>query len=588
MPIVIVGELSYFQSKSFMINEAVRTLENELVQITDDINYKLDLCRKESELLLFDRQFNKILYTDYTNNINKLNEAYIDVIMPKFEILRAMQTDIKVYTANKSLLLGNKNILSIDEIKNNPLYDSIFLENQHIAWLPIATKVKSKHVNYVHYLIGDDKNATRSKSSDHIVYDKVLTLSRGMYDSHNNLHAIIDVYLPVGTIENVLSNINLPENGAWAYYDAQGNVITSFHLENLEKEHVGRILKGSNESGTIYNQDNILVYRKTPLNNGTVIISYPKNYISNRVAIIRNITRWTAMISIVTVILISYLLANLITRRLDLLMDKITRIRDTGKVDTSITIPGDDEIANIDKMFNVMMSRVDYLTEQQLKSEISKKAMEMEILQAQINPHFLYNSLSSIKWALYNPKIKFVDKVIDSLVRFYRLSLSKGREFISIEEELQIIHEYINIQKFTYDATFELIWDVTEEVYNYYCIKLILQPFVENAILHGLNLGDSNSYLKIGAYLENSKIDFVIEDNGKGFDTAILNMVEKSTQKAKYKGFGIKNAIRRLKLIYQDQCNVFIQSKPGAGTKVIIEIPALTLEETSQLLKQIS
>ena len=178
MPIIIVGELSYSQSKTFMINEAVRSLENELVQITDDINYKLDLCRKESELLLFDRQFNRILFTDYTKNINKLNEAYIDIIMPKFEVLRAMQTDIKVYTTNRSLLLGNKNILSIDEIKNNPLYDSIFLGNQRIVWLPVATLAKSTYINYTFYLIGDVDVATSSRASDHIVYDKVLTLSK--------------------------------------------------------------------------------------------------------------------------------------------------------------------------------------------------------------------------------------------------------------------------------------------------------------------------------------------------------------------------------------------------------------------------
>ena len=108
VPIIIVGELSYSQSESFLINEAVRSLESELIQVTDDINYKLDLCRKESELLLFDRQFNKILHTDYTNDIKKLNEAYIDIIMPKFENLRTMQTDIKVYTANNSLVFGNK------------------------------------------------------------------------------------------------------------------------------------------------------------------------------------------------------------------------------------------------------------------------------------------------------------------------------------------------------------------------------------------------------------------------------------------------------------------------------------------------
>ncbi|MGI6570779.1 MAG: sensor histidine kinase [Caldicoprobacterales bacterium] len=586
VPIIIVGELSYSQSESFLINEAVRSLESELIQITDDINYKLDLCRKESELLLFDRQFNKILHTDYTNDIKKLNEAYIDIIMPKFENLRTMQTDIKVYTANNSLVFGNKNILSIDEIKNNPLYESIFAEKRHIAWLPVTDLAKSTSSNYTFYRVRNVDGSENTRSADNISYEKVLTLSRAVYDNSDSLQAVIDVYLPVSTIDSVLNNINLPDEGSWAYYGSDGGIITALDSINPDEEQVADILLSGYEFGTIYSENKILVYRKTSLNSGTVILSYPMSYISSRVKVIRNITRWTAAVSIVIVILMSYFLSSLITRRLGRLMSKITRIHDTGEADATLIIPGNDEIAKIDKMFNIMMSRVNYLKEQHLKSEVSKRVMEMEILQAQINPHFLYNSLSSIKWALNNPKIEYVDSVIDSLVRFYRLGLSKGREFISVKEELEIVREYVNIQKFTYDAVFELIYDVNEEVYDYYCIKLILQPFVENAILHGINQNKKDSYLKIGAYPERGKIDFVIEDNGKGFDTAILSTQEDLGDRAAYKGFGIKNAVRRIKLTYKEQCDVCIQSSPGAGTKVIIEIPALTYQEINQLFRQ--
>lgn len=586
VPIIIVGELSYSQSESFLINEAVRSLESELIQVTDDINYKLDLCRKESELLLFDRQFNKILHTDYTNDIKKLNEAYIDIIMPKFENLRTMQTDIKVYTANNSLVFGNKNILSIDEIKNNPLYESIFAEKRHIAWLPVTDLAKSTSSNYTFYRVRNVDGSENTRSADNISYEKVLTLSRAVYDNSDSLQAVIDVYLPVSTIDSVLNNINLPDEGSWAYYGSDGGIITALDSINPGEEQVADILLSGYEFGTIYSENKILVYRKTSLNSGTVILSYPMSYISSRVKVIRKITRWTAAVSIVIVILMSYFLSSLITRRLGRLMSKITRIHDTGEADATLIIPGNDEIAKIDKMFNIMMSRVNYLKEQHLKSEVSKRVMEMEILQAQINPHFLYNSLSSIKWALNNPKIEYVDSVIDSLVRFYRLGLSKGREFSSVKEELEIAREYVNIQKFTYDAVFELIYDVNEEVYDYYCIKLILQPFVENAILHGINQNKKDSYLKIGAYPERGKIDFVIEDNGKGFDTAILSTQEDLGDRAAYKGFGIKNAVRRIKLTYKEQCDVCIQSSPGAGTKVIIEIPALTYQEINQLFRQ--
>lgn len=587
IPIVIVGELSYARSERFMINQAVSSLEMELVQVTEDINYKLDLSRRESDLLLYDRQFNKILSTNYSNDLNKLNEVYIDIIMPKFAIIRAMQTDIKVYTMNESLLLGNRNIFSISDIKDNPQYENILQGEQSMVWHPVSTLAKSNYLNNSFYLVSGNDDVNTSGKNNKLTYEKVLTLSRGIFDTDSKIQAIIDVYLPVSMVEKVLSNINLPDNGAGAYYDSYGNIVVAFGSASPDKKNVSNILQENRTFGSIEEKDKIMVFRKTLVNNGTIVVSYPMSYITGRVGVIKNITHWTVIISILSVILISYLLANLITRRLDRLMDKIKLIRDTGKTNTAAAIPGNDEIAKIDKMFNIMISRVNDLTEKHLKSEITKKVMEMEILREQINPHFLYNSLSSIKWAIKNPAGKDLDSVIDSLVHFYRLCLNRGREIVSVRDELQIIRECISIQKFTYDAVYEIIWDMDEETYDYFCIKLILQPFVENAIIHGLNQKKADGCLKIGAYLENKKIYFVVEDNGQGFDTGILEEENLSGDDAVYKGFGIKNAIRRIKLTYGDRCNIDIKSTLGVGTRVTIEIPALTIEEINETLYKV-
>ncbi len=585
IPIVIVGQVSYSLSVNFMIRQVVSSLEKELMQVAEDINYKLDLCRKESDLILFDRQINKILVTNYEGELQKLNEAYIDVINPKFEILRMMQTDVKVYTINETLFPGNKNIYSINEIKDNPMYEKLLSGETSMLWQPVFTLAKSRHLNYPLYLIGQDEIHTAG--SDNIVYEKVLTLSRVIDNANKNIIGILDVYLPLKTIEKALGNINVPDNGSVVYYDSNGNIITAFNTPDLDEHVLNGILNDDRQSGSINANDRIMLFRKTAVNKATLIVSYPMSYITGTIGIIKDTTLWTIIISIISVVLISFLIAGLITRRLNRLMAKINHIRDTGISDVTVTIPGNDEIANIDKMFNVMISRINELQEKQIRSEVAKKVMEMEILREQINPHFLYNSLSSIKWSLRNTQRQDLENVIDSLVRFYRLGLNKGREIISIRDEMQINREYINIQKFTYDAAYEVIWDISEEALDYYCIKLILQPFIENAVIHGLNQKKEGGLLKIGVYLEYGKIYFVIEDNGRGFDTGILAEDAFNSETTGYKGFGIKNAIRRIKLTYGDRSSIDIKSAPEKGTRVTVEIPALSMNELDDYIKAV-
>jgi two-component system, sensor histidine kinase YesM len=587
IPIIIVGEFSYSKSEVYMMNEAVSSLQKELLQVTEDINYKLDLCKKESDFISNSRQFKKILSTDFKGDMQKLNEVYIDFIMPTFSNLRFMLTDIKMFANNNSLIFDHKNIFSIDDIKGNTPYESLLEKKNTIIWLPVSTLARSTNVNYTYYNINSSDAINGKLNNKSTTYEKVLTLSRSLLDHNNNLLGIIDVYLPVSMLDKVLSNIKLPQDGAGLYLDSKGQLITAFGSAVISSNQIAAVLQAQETFGTIKQKEKILVFRKTSANNGIVMVSYPRSYINQSIGVIRDITQWTIILSILSVLFISFLLANLITKRLYRLMHKIKLIRDTGKMDVSITIPGNDEIAHIDRMFDVMMSRINDLTEKQFKAEITKKAMEMEILREQINPHFLYNSLSSIKWALNNQKKKDLNGVIDSLVRFYRLTLNKGKEILTVEDELQLIREYVTIQKFTYDADYEVIWDVNENVYGYYCIKLILQPFVENAILHGLNQKRDAGWLKIGAYLEKNSIFFVIEDNGQGFDTDCLLKDEHSGMQSVYKGFGIHNGISRIKLTYGEKYGVDIKSIVSAGTKVTVEIPAVTLDELDNKLKLI-
>lgn len=564
IPIIIVGEYSYFRAESFMVNEVVSSLEKELLQASEDINHKLLLCQQESDFLFLYKPLRDTLSETYTNNMQRL-KAYIDVISPTVNSIRLLQLyDVRIYITNTTLFYDHKNIFSIWEIKDDPNYHLLIQGNYNMIWLPVSVI----------------KNSTLSINNK-----KVLTLARSIYDLSNYKHllGIIDVYIAVDVIDRVLNNIKLPNNGWGIYVDSVGNEITRFGSSSVNLSIVKNVLESNIPFGTTKNEDSIVVFRQTPLNKGKIIICYPKQYIYDKVNSIRKITRIIIAVSIIAVLIISFLLSNVITQRLYKLMDKIKHIRDTGDTSPTIVIEGNDEIADIDRMFNVMLTKINELTEKELKAEVAKRVMEMELLQAQINPHFLYNSLSSIKWAIINRKTADVTHVIDSLVKFYRLSLNKGNEITTVENELEIIKEYINIQKFTFDATYKVEWDIDENVKQCYCIKLLLQPFVENAILHGLNQ-KKDGILRITASLENSGIFFIIEDNGEGFDTSQLENDEYTSINSFYKGFGIRNAKNRIKLTYGDNYDVNIQSKIGQGTKVTIEIPALTYDQITAIL----
>lgn len=567
VPILIIGEYSYTKTETFIVNEIISSLEKEISQVADHIEHKLFLASQQSNQLFLDKGIRNILSTDYKDEIQSLSQAYLDIIIPTFDKFRNMKLyDARIYTYNYTLFFDKKNIFPLNQIKDNPFYRAL-LENKVLStWLP-PMKIEEQNV---------------------------LTISKMMYNYTNSsqLLGILDVYVPILSFFDILESFHLPPGGWILYLDSNNNEIC--HIGDINYEDLNKIIPELNfkfSYGTIKREKSILVFRKVPINNSFIVVYYPRNIILDRIRPIRAMTRTIALVSIVVVLLISFGLSNLITRRLEHFIKKIQKIKDTGIMDIDDRIPGNDEVADIDKVFTGMLLQINILTQQKFQNEINKKIMEMKLLQEQINPHFLYNSLSSIKWAVHNtgrtnlPEI--IDNVIDSMVKFYRLSLNKGQEIISVQNELEIVKCYISVQKFTYDSTFDVLWDVDPETLKYCCIKLILQPFVENAILHGLNPKKTEGLLKISSLYENSSIVFIIEDNGVGFDAE--NLKEKTElERSLYGGFGIHNSIKRIHLVYGERSRVAIKSKSKKGTKVIIEVPAFTYEEISSYLNSSS
>jgi two-component system sensor histidine kinase YesM len=232
---------------------------------------------------------------------------------------------------------------------------------------------------------------------------------------------------------------------------------------------------------------------------------------------------------------------------------------------------GKDEFGQIASAVNQMNTEIDTLIKENYERQIRITVSEMNLLQEQINPHFLYNALSVINSLSMKEGAKRTGQSVKYLSDFYRMSLSKGKQVITIEQEISLLQNYVKIQLIRFPDMITISYEVDDEVLQYNTIKLILQPLVENAIQHG-QVEERVLNVKVRAWSINDRIIFEVEDDGYGIDNDTLERL-RSQFKEKSEGFGLKNVDTRIKLNYGDGYGLDITSEYGHGTKVHVEIP---------------
>lgn len=259
---------------------------------------------------------------------------------------------------------------------------------------------------------------------------------------------------------------------------------------------------------------------------------------------------------------ISVIISNQINRplnKLEMLIEKV------GEGDRNITEVFDEsEIGLIGNKFKGMVNNNLELSERLLNSELHEREAELLLLQSQINPHFLYNTLDSLYCMAVIEENDKIANMVEALSNIFKLSLNKGETYIKVSDELLHIEEYMKIHNYRFNNRFTFEMDIEEKVRNGFMIKLILQPIVENAVIHGLEkkVGTGKVSLK-GNLVEGDRIRFIIEDDGVGFD---------DTSKTR-SGYGIRNVRERIRLCYGNDYGIVIKSIKDSGTIVTVEIP---------------
>lgn len=245
-----------------------------------------------------------------------------------------------------------------------------------------------------------------------------------------------------------------------------------------------------------------------------------------------------------------------------------------GEFDVTVTSRDKDELGELEILFNSMTGKLGALVDDITHSRLKEREHSFRALQAQINPHFIYNSLSLIRWRAMDQGDRTQIRAIDALTTFYRLALDNRVNVTRVETELQHVESYLDIQELRYPDQVVIEWDIDPDVRPYYTIKMLLQPIVENCYVHGAIMQKEGAFIRISARLEDDRIRFEIQDNGAGMSAETLESLRAGERTGSGNGFGTANIRERLLLYFGSGSSMTIDSFPGEGTIVAIDIPA--------------
>jgi len=396
------------------------------------------------------------------------------------------------------------------------------------------------------------------------------------YETGYNLGAVV-LYVDEKDIYNIYKNM-VAEDGAICIVNKNDGVIST-----NRKEFLGYKLLDLN---FFINDTNKLKYlqldNKKYIVSKSIITPYNSNMPNNWFSIsflpqdmyydtLGNFAKSMNIVELLLVfisLIVSIYLSGKFIKRLAQLESNLQRF---GYGDLNVNMPianESDEIGSLQNMYSVMVIQIKELIYKNNKEKEKQRKTELIALQAQINPHFIYNTLDTISWMAKMKNQDDIEKIVYALSSFFKISLHNGDKFITVEEEIAHVKSYIAIEEIRFPGAIDFNFEIDENILQYEMMKILLQPFVENAIKHGFKKPKTKGTINIKGYEDAEYLIFEVIDDGNGFDMQIL------TDETK-KMFGINNTTERIILEYGYDCGVKFFSKDGIGTRVVIKVKIL-------------
>lgn len=418
-------------------------------------------------------------------------------------------------------------------------------------------------------------------------YYWVISLSRGVELTEGGKvdSGILLVDMDFSGIRQLFSKVNNQEMRYIYLMGNDGSII--YHpKQNLIFSHVlgeNNLKAASYEDGIhreTYQGEERMVVVKTAGYTGWKIVSVtPMKNLRSHLSRTRMISILIMILAILLIIFVNQMISSSIVKPLKRLEDSVKGISDLENIQAAhIYQGGSHEIRHLGRTIQSMVEKLRQLTDDIVREQEEKRRSELDALQSQINPHFLYNTLDSIMWMVESEQYEDAISMVNALANLFRISLSKGKTIISLGDELGHAKNYLEIQKYRYKNKFEVFFHIEEGIEDCKTIKLIVQPLVENAIYYGMEAMYGDGEIHIRAYSRDEDIYIEVEDNGLGMPKEVVEqlLTDGTRTRSRGSGIGLRNVHQRIQLYFGQDYGLEIESEPDEGTTVRIHLPKVT------------
>ncbi|EMS71996.1 integral membrane sensor signal transduction histidine kinase [Ruminiclostridium cellobioparum subsp. termitidis CT1112] len=553
-----VGFFSYISTKN--------TVEKRVTQSTVETLKQLD----RNMYTVFGGVDDLSLFIISDKNIKKLTNTEVGQFPQIGELIAQLDETYANLTNTKSYILA-VNVYSDKGLK---------FESAGISHAEKEPQLKERESQ----IPADGKNLltyTYRRKYQQIGDKYVLSLYRQLNDINNLTKrlGIIRIDLSEREINRIYRDIQLGETGYVFITNKDGVILSHSNVEMINKnirneELFKKVFTGENGfyREKYSGQDMLVTYYESNIQDMTYISVVPFKEITRELNTSLKVT-----LSIVAVVIaLAFIALSFLTMKITKPIKKMTVLMkkvEQGNLDVLINTDRKDEIGTLGRSFNSMTRKLKILIEEVYKIQLSRKEAELKTLQAQINPHFLYNTLDVIYWTSRLENAPRTGEIVSALAKLFKLGLNKGSEITTIKKEVEHVQSYLTIQKYRYDEIPEFRIDVDESILEHSTIKLILQPFVENALVHGIAEMGGRGRVEILGRDQGKNICFEVIDNGKGMEEDRIREIFEENFESDQKGYGVRNVHKRIKLYFGQDYGVEIFSKTASGTKVVITIP---------------
>ena len=540
LPVMLLFWLSFLQMRSIIDDKGKMNLQSYLQQSVSSMDRTLDGYNSLSDYIAFDRTLAEEYGTPY-EQYEQLTQK-VDPILRTASYFHGGMQQITIYTDN-GMVKHDTTVAPVSEIEETDWYQKT-LEHPGLNWF----------ANY---------------QEETLFSARKLAFS-GAREGVNILYMDVDyqkLFTPYA--ETLISECGLyitDQDGKLVFEESR----FSGKNQNYDLTY-SEFLEQRDRGSTDY----IILCEQSNTTGWTVWLYQPVGLAGEAMRPIGVMAGVTILICIFAAVLAYFITSGMVSSRIERLTHFMQEVQE-GSMDMQMESDDRDEIGMLYRGFGSMMKRIRTLINEVYLSKITQKEAELKALQAQINPHFLYNTLSLINWKALAAGEEDISRMTLALSTFYRTALNRGRNVLQVETELSNTRAYLEIQSMLHDGDFDYEIEAQTEILQCESLNLILQPLVENAIHHGIEeKTDGRGKITVRGWKEDNCVWFMVEDNGVGMEQEVADKI--LTMESK--GYGVRNVDERIRLCYGEKYAMKVESVVGKGTKMTIHFPARRLTD---------